>query len=137
MKLKMLPNWCKKLGFALFLIGSSISMYEGFMEGLTGTVRSSGEYDSIKNYLGERLSHFFEIFSILGMVIYIFSKEKIEDDYIDKLRLESYQITALLGLGTTVLLYTISKDIKLTLDYFIILYLWVYLFTFFIKKRIY
>ncbi|CAM1350676.1 hypothetical protein [Tenacibaculum insulae] len=137
MKLQLLPNWCKKLGLFLFLAGASVSMYEGFMKGVTATTINSEEYDSIKNYLGENMIHFLEIISILGMMIYVFSKEKIEDDYIDKLRLESYQITSLIGLSITILLYAISKDIKLTLDYFIILYLWVYLFTFFLKKRMY
>ncbi|WP_417784848.1 hypothetical protein [Tenacibaculum sp.] len=132
MKLQMLPNWCKKLGFIIFLIGTSVSMYKGFMEGLTG----SGQFDSVKNYLGEKTIHLFDIISILGMLIYIFSKEKVEDDYIDKLRLESYQITSILGLSLTILLYTISKDIKLTLDYFIILFLWTYLITFAVKKRL-
>ena len=136
MKLRMLPNWFKKLGFIIFLIGASVSMYEGFMEGLTGTPSDSGQFDSVKNYLGEKAIHWFDILSILGMIIYIFSKEKVEDDYINKLRLESYQITALLGLSVTIVLYTFSEDIKLTLDYFIILFLWTYLITFAIKKRL-
>ena len=136
MKLRMLPNWFKKLGFIIFLIGASVSMYEGFMEGLTGTPSDSGQFDSVKNYLGEKAIHWFDILSILGMIIYIFSKEKVEDDYINKLRLESYQITALLGLSVTIVLYTFSEDIKLTLDYFIILFLWTYLITFAVKKRL-
>lgn len=136
MKLQMLPNWCKKLGFIIFLIGASVSMYEGFMEGLTGAPSDSGQFDSVKNYLGEKAIHWFDILSILGMIIYIFSKEKVEDDYINKLRLESYQITALLGLSVTIVLYAFSEDIKLTLDYFIILFLWTYLITFAIKKRL-
>ncbi|WP_298997198.1 hypothetical protein [uncultured Tenacibaculum sp.] len=136
MKLQMLPNWCKKLGFIIFLIGASVSMYEGFMEGLTGAPSDSGQFDSVKNYLGEKAIHWFDILSILGMIIYIFSKEKVEDDYINKLRLESYQMTALLGLSVTIVLYAFSEDIKLTLDYFIILFLWTYLITFAIKKRL-
>ena len=64
------------------------------------------------------------------------SKEKVEDDYINKLRLESFQLTAIIGLGLTILLYAFSKDLKLTLDYFIMLFLMFYLVIFFIKKRI-
>ncbi|WP_158499556.1 hypothetical protein [Lutibacter profundi] len=47
------------------------------------------------------------------------SKEKVEDDYINKLRLESYQLTAIIGLAVSILLFSFTKDLKLTLNYFI------------------
>ena len=138
MKIKMLPNWCKKLGFLLFIIGFFISGYtgfqEGFQEGLRGKEFNSSE---IKHFFSNKLIHFFDIVSITGMVIYMFTKEKIEDDYINKLRLESFQLTSFIGLGITIISYAISEDIKLTLDYFIILFLWMYLSIFALKKRIY
>jgi len=62
------------------------------------------------------------------------SKEKIEDDYIAHLRLESFQLTAIIGLVVSILSYSLSKDMKLTLDYFIFLSTWCYLIIFFIKK---
>ena len=65
------------------------------------------------------------------------SKEKVEDDYINKLRLESYQLTAIIGLVVSILLFSFAKDLKLTLDYFIMLYLLFYLVIFFIKKKLY
>jgi hypothetical protein len=63
------------------------------------------------------------------------SKEKIEDDYINLLRLESFQLTTIIGLLVSIIFFSFSKDIKLTLDYYIILFVWGYLITFFIKKR--
>ncbi len=136
MKIKMLPNWCKKLGFSIFLLGFIISGYKGFMEGLSNGLNGE-KYDNFEKLLSDPVLHLFDIVAIAGMLIYVFSQEKIEDDYINKLRLESYQLTALIGLGITVLLYILSKDIKLTLDYFIILFLWLYLITFALKKRAY
>ena len=65
------------------------------------------------------------------------SKEKIEDDYINQLRLESYQLTAIIGIVISILLYAFAESKKLTLDYFITLFMYLYLITFFIKKRIY
>jgi hypothetical protein len=65
------------------------------------------------------------------------SKEKIEDDYINKLRLESYQLTILLGLFITFVIYIISGNQSLNLDYFINLFMIFYLIIFAIKKRIY
>jgi len=134
MKIKMLPNWVKKLGFLLFIICSFISGYSHFMEGFTGQTCNSGNYDEL---VGKELSHVFDILSILGLIIYMFSKEKIEDDYISKLRLESFQLTSFIGLAITIIAYAISEEIRLTLDYFIILFLWIYLVTFAFKKRIY
>lgn len=134
MKIKMLPNWCKKLGFSIFLLGFIISGYKGFMDGMTGYTVNGDKFEKL---LSDPMLHLFDIVAIAGMLIYVFSQEKIEDDYINKLRLESYQLTALIGLGITVLLYILSKDIKLTLDYFIILFLWLYLITFALKKRAY
>ena len=69
------------------------------------------------------------------MLIYMLSKEKIEDDYINILRLESFRLTAIIGLFVSIILFVFSKDLKLTLDYFIALFLWFYLIIFFIKKR--
>ena len=139
MNFQVLPNWCKKIGLITFVSGAFIEGRDAFIEGATGkpylSLQESGVF-TFREYFGESLMHFFGILSLIGMVIYVLSKEKIEDDYIDKLRLESYQITALLGLSVTIVLYTFSKDIKLTLDYFIILFLWTYLITFAIKKRL-
>jgi hypothetical protein len=65
----------------------------------------------------------------------MFSKEKTEDEYINKLRLESFQLTSFIGLAITIISYALSEEIELTLDYFIILFLWIYLMIFAIKKR--
>jgi len=64
------------------------------------------------------------------------AKEKIEDDYINKLRLESYQLASIVILIITILLYSFSESLKLTLDYFIISFMYFYLIIFFIKKRL-
>jgi hypothetical protein len=134
MKIKMLPNWGKKLGFLVFITCSFIAGYSDFMDGLTGQSYNTGKYEDL---VGKQSRHVLEILSILGLIIYMFSKEKIEDDYINKLRLESFQLTSFIGLAITIIAYAISEEIRLTLDYFIILFLWIYLGVFAIKKRTY
>ena len=137
MKTQILPNWCKKLGLILFIIGTVLGVGDDFMDGLRGLPYKSEEGSNLfSNYFGESLVHILEILGIIGMLIYMVSKEKVEDDYINKLRLESFQITSIIGLIATIILYAFSKDLKLTLDYFIILFIWIYLISFFIKKRI-
>jgi len=107
------------------------------MSGFNGIpYESAVESIRFSDYFGENFIHFFEVLGIFGMLIYMLSKEKIEDDYINMLRLESFQLTAIVGLLISILLYAISADIKLTLDYFISIFMMFYLVTFFIKKRL-
>ena len=138
MKTQILPNWCKKLGLIVFIIFSFLSGGNDFIDGVSGVpYKSPNGSNLFSSYFGEFTIHLFEILGILGILIYMISKEKIEDDYINKLRLESYQLTAIIGLVVSILLYSFTKDLKLTLDYFIMLYLIFYLVIFFIKKRLY
>lgn len=146
MKTQILPNWCKKVGLLIFIIFSFLGSGDDFMDGLKSGYNDYSNNNHIINtrentttfssYFGENLTHFFEILGIIGILIYMISKEKIEDDYINKLRLESFQLTSIIGLLISILLYAFSKDLEVTLDYFIMLYLMFYLIIFFIKKRI-
>lgn len=137
MKLQILPNWCKKIGLILFFSFFVLSAFEEFRKGWysVGTINYKPlMYSEFINKIGR---HYFEIIGILGILMYMLSKEKVEDDYINQLRLESYQFTAIVGLLISILLYAFSEDLNLTLDYFFILFMFFYLITFFIKKRIY
>lgn len=137
MKLKMLPNWCKKVGVSLFVIGGSIPFYTGFTEGMRTYGSDATKYNNMDHLYSDPTVHLFEIISIIGLVIYMFSKEKIEDDYINSLRLESFQTTALLGLAITIILNIVFGNFSLELDYFTNLFLMFYLTIFAIKKRTY
>ncbi len=136
MKTQILPNWCKKLGLIIFIISLPIGFGQDFFNGLNGLpYKTEGIITAFVG--GKFTTHFFNILAIIGMLIYMLSKEKIEDDYINILRLESFQLTAIVGLFVSILLFSFSKDVKLTLDYFIFLFIWVYITAFFIKKRVY
>lgn len=159
MKLQILPNWCKKIGLVIFIIsfiiGSGDDFREGFNSGYNST-RNSETTKTLENEknvneqlndlnqptflfktFGETGLHIFEILSIFGMLIYMLSKEKIEDDYIHKLRFESYKLSSIIWLLAAILIYAFNENFKLSIDYFIFLFIWTYLITFFIKKRIY
>lgn len=136
MRIHVLPNLYKKLGLFLFIIGSIVGGGDDFIDGFTGTPYNES-VGAITIFVGgEVVIHIFNIIAIVGMLIYMLSKEKIEDDYINILRLESFQLTSIIGLSFTILVFSFSKDLKLTLDYFIILFVWIYLIVFFVKKRI-
>ena len=149
MKLQILPNWCKKLGLAIFMIFSFIVARDQALSGWYSVPYNSPyktlEYktpppNKITNYTSffeVKTLHYLDALSIFGLLIYMLSKEKIEDDYINQLRLESYQLTAIIGIIISILLYAFAERIKLTPDYFITLFMYFYLITFFIKKRVY
>ncbi|WP_338355995.1 hypothetical protein [Yeosuana marina] len=147
MSIKMLSNKYKRIGLILFISGlivgsTSISARQNFFEGWNA---GSGLHQPIpalepifiEKYFGAFSIHVFDVIMLLGLIVYMLSKEKIEDDYINTLRLESFQLTSLLALTSAIILYIFSEDLKLSLDVFITLFLLAYLITFAIKKRLY
>ncbi|CAI8212502.1 MAG: Uncharacterised protein [Formosa sp. Hel1_33_131] len=150
MKIQMLPNWCKKLGLILFIVASTLNGSLNFINnsinkyGISGINTSElGEQSNngllglLNAFSGGALSYGIDFFAIVAILIYMISKEKVEDDYINKLRLESFQLTFIIGLITTIVIYILHKNLKLTLDYFIFPLLWSYIIIFFIKRRMY
>ncbi len=143
MKLQILPNWCKKLGLGMFIIFSFISSGDSAINGYNNgynynTTENTIEHATTFNdFFGAKILRYIDAISIFGILMYMLSKEKIEDDYINQLRLESYQLTAIIGIIISILLYAFAESIKLTPDYFITLFMYFYLITFFIKKRVY
>jgi len=139
MKIQILPNWCKKIGLILFLISSIISggddFIDGFMTGFTNTFHQGSNI--FKLYFGVSTIHFFSVLSIVALLVYMLSKEKVEDDFINKLRLESYQLASMIVIIIIFLLFSFSANLKLNLDDFITSFMYLYLFIFFIKKRLY
>jgi len=138
MKTQILPNWFKKIGLIIFIIGSIIGGGDDFIDGLTSSNPRNNNGIITMFFGGESTVHVFYVLSFIGMLIYMLSKEKVEDDYINKLRLESFQLTSITTLIITILLFTFlgSKNRDIPLDYFITLFFWFYLITFYIKKRI-
>ena len=149
MKLQILPNWFKKIGLTLFIVGSIIGggddFLAGFKNGHNESMYGISEKQPLNNDSlismfvgGENTTHIFYVLSFIGMLIYMLTKEKIEDDYINKLRLESFQLTSIVTLLVSIFLFAFSKSKNpdIPLDYLITLFFWFYLITFYIKKKI-
>ncbi len=111
MNLQIFPNWCKKVGIAIFTIFFCFEGRDSFMEGWYAyeyklplgadfSLKEHGADFSLKEhglfsfqeYFGSKLMFTFGVLSYIGMLIYMFSKEKVEDDFINKLRLESCRV---------------------------------------------
>ena len=146
MNLQIFPNWCKKLGVIIFVIFSVLSGFDdavaGFSEGVKDAALQLDE-TSIKtynetpftDYFGEKTILLFSTLSLVGMLIYMLSKENIEDDFINKLRLESYQLAFIIITFITLILYIFGFSPDISVDTVIFLLLSSYLIIFAIKKR--
>lgn len=142
MKIKMLPNWCKRLGLAVFIISGIVSFYLGW-----ASVDCSSAYFleplEVKNQnlemtnLYARVTDLSGIISVVGVFIYMLSKEKVEDDYIKILRLESFQLISLIGVIAIIIIYFVFGNISFQIDSILNLFMIFYLIIFAIKKRIY
>jgi len=51
----------------------------------------------------------FMALSMLGLLVYMLSRENVEDEYINALRLESYQLTTPLGISLSLIGYLLSQ----------------------------
>lgn len=141
MNLQIFPNWGKKVGVLTFIIFSFLEgrddAIRGFVEGATLKPYSLKENEifSFEEYFGSHLILLFSILSLAGMLIYILSKEKVEDDYINKIRLESYQLSFLFAIFIALLFLVIGFKAFLEIRNVISILLAIYLIIFAIKKR--
>jgi len=138
MKTQILPYWCKKLGLILFIVASLLNGSLNFINNSIDRYRDNDGFLGILNaFTGGALNYGIDFFAIVAILTYMISKEKVEDDYIDKLRLESFQLTFIIWLFLTIVIFIIDKHMKLTLGYFIFPLLWSYITIFLIKRRMY
>ncbi len=155
MKIYILPNWFKKIGLTFFIVASLLNGSINFLNSsnklysidapLPGINVNELGIDSASNgfkglinaFTGGALPYIINILAIIGIFVYIVSREKVEDDFINKLRLESFQLTTIIGLMVATVFYIVAGETKFTLDYFIFPLLWSYLIIFFLKRKLY
>ena len=135
MNFQILPNKTKSIGLTIFIICCGIPIIVAFLSGVTSPFLSNDGSLLTQTLFNPNLLKWLNIVSILGMVLYVLSKEKIEDEFIMKLRLESFQITLMLCLGTIITLLLIDDSMMLNIIYVTYAFLLTYLITFYLKKR--
>lgn len=131
----LLPHVYKKIGWfisvPLFVIGVLLFPLELFdgARWLTWLDKFPGEYTD-------------EIIAaglIIGMLLVAFSKEKIEDEYINKVRLESLQISVLINYLLLIICILVVYDVEflsvMTYNMFTILLLFIIRFNFIIYRN--
>jgi len=133
MKIQLLPNYFKWIGLTLFLGGAIPNFMRGFTEGYN-------EYgaDQMVNTLpfSEQTYLIAGIISLLGMIVYALSKEKIEDEFLKVLRWQSVTIAFVVSIVIVIvdMLLHGTKDI-IDGQFLTELQLLSYLIVFAFKKR--
>jgi len=133
MKIQLLPNYFKWIGLILFFAGGIPNFFEGYTNGVNdyGTTQIETPYS-----LSEYALIIAAIVSLLGMIIYALSKEKIEDEYINILRWESVTISFFISFVIVIANIVVYGTKGLIDAQFIMdLQLFLYLIIFFFKKR--
>lgn len=139
MNIQILPNWFKKIALVLFFVFSLLSGADSFIEGYNSyECRDCEKIEQVsyfKDAWGENTLHIFAILAYVFLISYLLCKEKVEDDYIKLLRLESFQLSFLLIVCVSFLFYLFKVNFMRNVDDTFALFLLLYLSIFAIKKR--
>ena len=116
--MKLLPHYFKWIGIILFFLGMITAGIddgrEDFIEGWNaGAGNHTEKIDiTIKRVFPEEVSHIADFVSIFGLLIYVLSKQKREDELMQKLRFESAFLVMVLTLAVILILYGFNSDLK-------------------------
>ena len=135
MKFYLLPNYFKKIGLLLFLVGSFLIGIDGFLEGFFDGSEYEDFKPDFKLIWSEGWTLFWNLCSIAGVLIYALSREKKEDEWHKVLRLETGWITFVICLGLLFVCYAIMGEIDLSINIVISLPVILFLIIFFFRKR--
>ena len=142
MNIQVLPNWFKKVSLTLFLMTYILSNGDDFIDGFNTTryiENKSADTETSHTFYnmtsGDNTIHWLKVISILSLITYMLSREKIEDDYISILRLESYQLSFLIITVAALFFYLLKVNTLYGVFDSVTLFIWLYLMIFFFKKR--
>ena len=151
MNIQIFPHKFKYFFFIVVIISTIISggddFVDGFWEGYNDG-RNNNAYNYHETPEAEQSHYFKDIFggnknlriftiiSILGLLGYVMTKERVEDDYIKFLRLSSYQLAFFIIILISLVLFLFNTTYKYGMEDTLVLFLILYLVIFAIKKRI-
>lgn len=99
MTIHILPYIFKRIGLFLFIL----CILGQFLMGVFDP-HQSDDLSGFPTYWGTTL----EIISLIGIILYLISKEKVEDELVQKIRLEAMSASFLITVGVLLLLYLIN-----------------------------
>ena len=137
--MKLLPHYFKWIGLVFFLIGFIVSMIDdgrhGFIDGWN-EARSSGEDEILYiRIMPEFISKLADYATMLGLLLYILSKNRMEDELSQKLRYESAFFVLVITIIGVLVLYIINHDTNIDPSYLLSIQMLFYLAIKFFRKR--
>lgn len=132
MTLQFLPNYFKKIGILIFVVAGIPSMKKGYTEGYNQARGiSSPEGFEVFSVFGltitEPVYNMASIIGVVGLLLYLFSREKLMDEFLVRLRLESIQITFILTALFLFLMLFFEHDRRISavglIEYQVVLFL--------------
>lgn len=160
MNIQIFPNWFKWVGVLLFWTFFIVGGLDDFLDGYNSagcncvekykidSVVDKGDYYEcpngskfnkskiFRNKISDTTRSLMSAFSGLALLLILLSREKIEDEYIKRLRLEAFQLTTIAGLLLCFFLLVFDANMKTFLMYIIYSYVIIYLLIFNIKLKI-
>jgi len=120
MQLRLLPNYCKKIGLTLFALTVWASLMRGYIDGYndaSGKIEITPPTEFTFWGITVFSDAFFEVFSILaliGLIIYALSRDKVVDEFLLKLRMEAMHFTFFISmlLILALLLFGIKSEMN-------------------------
>lgn len=85
-RFQFLPHYFKYIGLSLFIGYFIIEFYAGFTAGYSGRPPGSTDIDFLPSFLSQEI---IEIIAYSGLLLYAFARDKVFDEFIYKIRLES------------------------------------------------
>ena len=131
--MKLLPHYFKWIGIGLLIL-SFVFGIDDFLLGFTGASLSEPPED-FKRILPEIFPQISDFILLIGLLIYLVSKNKREDEFIQKIRYESAYIVLVITILGILVLYIINPETKLNASYLLAFQMLFYLVVMFFRKR--
>ncbi|WP_428236327.1 hypothetical protein [Gracilimonas sp.] len=102
MTFQFLPNYFKKVGLLIFVVAGIPSMKKGFVEGYKDAqgIATSDAFQAFNLFsitITEPIYNSLAIIGVAGLLMYLFSKDRVMDEFLVRLRLEAVQLTFIIS----------------------------------------
>lgn len=140
MQLRLLPNYCKKIGLALFALTVWPSLMRGYIDGYNDgageiVIQPPAEFTfwGIRVF-SDAFFEFFSILSVIGLIIYALSRDKVVDEFLLKLRMEAMHFTFFISMLLVLALLLFGIKSKMNALYVLELQVLIFLIAKKVKK---
>ena len=132
--MKLLPHYFKWIGIGLFFLGMIFGIDDiqrGYLEG-----SNSNSIEDFNQILPDIFSVISDYITLLALLLYILSKNKIEAEFAQKMRYESAFSVLVLTIVTILIIYIFNREFEINPSIFLTLQMVAYLLFRSIKRGV-